>query len=69
MQIIQTSERQDSVSFNVISPKTYSTHERACRYGQVRGAAPIKMLDGSDRWVALPFYLARGRVALYNEAA
>jgi hypothetical protein len=56
-----------SVLIEVRNPKFYSSHERACRYGQVRGASPIDMLDSTKGWVALPFFGADGRVNLYKE--
>ena len=45
--------------------KTYTTHARACKYGQVRGASPIT-LNGVDVWVALPFYASNGVMNVYS---
>lgn len=67
MEITQTSEDNSTIYFSVSKPKTYTTHERACRYGQVRDAAPIEMLDGSQRWIASPFYGASGKIKIYKE--
>lgn len=58
-----------SIERTVFKPHTYSSHERAARYGQFRDPAPIKMLDGSERWIAMPFWKADGRVYLYTEVA
>jgi hypothetical protein len=52
----------------VINPKTYSTHNRARKYGQSRDPAPITMLDGSERWTPLPFWRHDGVIYLYKEA-
>ena len=44
--------------------KTYASHARACLYGRVRDAAPIRTTTG-ERWVAKPFWNRRGGVNLY----
>ena len=58
-----------SIVRTVVKPKTYSTCERAARLGCHRDPAPIKMLDGSERWIALPFWKHDGSIYLYTEAA
>lgn len=51
----------------VHKPKTYSTHQRAIKYGGCRSPAPIKMLGGETRWIALPFWRVAGGCYLYVE--
>lgn len=53
----------------VVRPKTYSTHNRAATYGHSRDPAPITMLDGSTRWIALPFWRHTGESYSYKESA
>jgi uncharacterized OB-fold protein len=62
-QVSQTSYSNEYHLCGVV--KTYSTHERACVYGQVRGASPVTV-QGETRWVAEPFYGAKGRMNSYT---
>ncbi len=68
--IVSESENQPmktAIQRTVKNPKTYSTHERACRYGFSRNPAPIKMVNGSTRWIAMPFSRHDGVIYMYSE--
>ena len=56
---------RDRVIYVPASTKTYTSHARACRYGCVRDAAPIRTPEGVERWIARPFWNSRGGVNLY----
>lgn len=65
--ISESEEKHGSILRVLKNPKTYRTHDSAMRYGQVRQAAPITMINGSKLWVAMPFHGARGLIYLYEE--
>lgn len=49
-----------------MTTKTYSTHARAIVYGGCRRPAPVRMPNGSMRWVALPFWRSAGGIYSYE---
>lgn len=51
----------------VFSPKTYSTIKNAQKFGNCLDAAPIKMLNGQTKWIALPFFKFSGGIYSYSE--
>jgi len=54
--------------YEIVNPKTYSTYERACRFGQVKRASAIE-IDSQTRFIALPPYDAFGRANVYVQSS
>jgi hypothetical protein len=50
----------------IYKPVTYSTHDRAAKYGNCRDPSPITMLTGRVRWVARPFWSNRAYGGFYT---
>ena len=50
----------------IYKPVTYSTHDRAAKYGKCRDPSPITMLSGRERWVARPFWSSRAYGGFYT---
>ncbi len=50
----------------IYRPVTYSTHDRAAKYGNCRDPSPITMLSGRERWVARPFWSSRAYGGFYT---
>ena len=51
--------------YNVTNAKLYTTHARACKYGDVRGASPVTW-QGLDYWLPAGFYGSAGTINTYN---